>query len=182
LGHDVLLEQEGDYRSTITLIGARDVIMRHSPWSVAEAKKKEHPGHEHLAFAPGRVLIAEDARCVQRSVAMFLHKLQLEFDMAENGVVACQMAEKSLEENKPYTAILMDMQMPKMNGRDATRRLRQHGWTGPIIAVSVSEEDEGYVEALDAGCNDYIRKPVTQQKLQEVLEEFLASDQPSEPA
>ena len=57
-------------------------------------------------------------------------------DVAEDGRLACEMAEKSRAEGRPYDLILMDIQMPRMNGYEATRWLRQHGWQGPIVALT----------------------------------------------
>lgn len=127
---------------------------------------------------PGRVLVVEDAMCIQRSVGALLRKMHMLVDMAEDGQVACKMADRSLVENMPYDLILMDMQMPKMNGRDATRLLREHGWNRPIIAVSATPEDEGYEDSIKIGCDDYICKPVTEQKLLNSLAQFLKAAPP----
>jgi CheY-like chemotaxis protein len=139
-----------------------------------EAVSKESaPAEADVPASSGRLLIAEDAQCVRRSVGMILGNMQLDVDMAENGLIACQMAEKSVAEGKPYDLILMDMHMPKMNGRDATRHLREYGWRGPIVAVSVSGEPEDQSDFLKAGCDDCVVKPVTQKKLQAVLTRYL---------
>ena len=65
-----------------------------------------------------------------------LQQMNLEVEIAEDGRVACQMAEKSQAEGRPYDLILMDIQMPRMNGYEATQWLRQHGWQGPIVALT----------------------------------------------
>ena len=56
--------------------------------------------------------------------------------IAEDGGLAYEMAEESQAEGRPYDWILMDIQMPKTNGRQATRRLREHGWQGVIVALT----------------------------------------------
>ncbi len=149
------------------------IMTWHSPWV------HSHLTEEPIEMKPARVLVVEDAMCIQRSVGALLRKMHMLVDMAEDGQVACKMADRSLVENMPYDLILMDMQMPKMNGRDATRLLREHGWNRPIIAVSVAPEDEGYEDSINIGCDDYIGKPVTEQKLRNVLEQFLKALPPA---
>ena len=125
---------------------------------------------EAEALPPGsRLLVAEDARCVQMALGSVLRRMNLEADMVDNGQAACDMAMQSKTDGKPYDAILMDMQMPKMNGKQAASWLRDHGWEGPIIAVSVHTSDRDHSEFLKAGCDDYLCKPVTEASLKSVL-------------
>jgi CheY-like chemotaxis protein len=83
------------------------------------------------------------------------------------------MAEKSHAEGRPYDLILMDIQMPKMNGHEATRWLRQHGWRGPIVALTAHALVGDREKCLEAGCDDYIPKPVTARGLRNVMARFL---------
>jgi two-component system, sensor histidine kinase and response regulator len=117
----------------------------------------------------GRLLIAEDSRCVQAALGMLLRKLGIEADVANNGQAACEMAMKSQADGRPYDLILMDVQMPKMNGKQAASWLRDNGWQGPIVAVSVFASDRDHEEFLRAGCDDYLAKPVTEANLQDIL-------------
>jgi CheY-like chemotaxis protein len=121
----------------------------------------------------GKLLVAEDARCAQMALGSLLRHLEIQADMVDNGQAACDMAMKSLTEGKPYDAILMDVQMPKMNGKQAASWLRNHGWDGPIIAVSVHASDKDHAEFLKAGCDDYLCKPVTEATLRDVLCHYL---------
>jgi two-component system, sensor histidine kinase and response regulator len=113
----------------------------------------------------GRVLVVEDALCMQTLVRAFLKKMELDTDMAENGQVACDMAMRSLADGRPYDVILMDIQMPKMNGKQATKWLREHNWKGPILAVSMHSTDKERNSFLAAGCTDCLAKPITKDLL-----------------
>jgi CheY-like chemotaxis protein len=120
-----------------------------------------------------RVLVVEDAICMQAIVRAFLQKMELEADMAENGRLACDMAMRSITEGRPYDVILMDIQMPKMNGKQATKWLREHQWKGPIIAVSMHSTDKDRAAFLAAGCNDCLAKPVTKDLLCSALSPYV---------
>ena len=83
------------------------------------------------------------------------------------------MAEKSQAEERPYDLILMDIQMPKMNGYQAVEWLRQHGWRGPIVALTAHAMQNDREKCLAAGCDDYLVKPVIMTELQDVLVRYL---------
>lgn len=120
-----------------------------------------------------RLLIVEDAICMQRILSSILDKVDLVAEVAENGKVACEMAERSRTEGRPYDLILMDTMMPKLDGCEATKWLRKHGWEGPIVAVSALEAIEDRERCLRAGCNEHIAKPVAEDRLHEVCQRFL---------
>jgi CheY-like chemotaxis protein len=146
--------------------------MQSSPQAVSAEHPEGATGQKQPAHRP-RVLVAEDAECTQRIVDVILGKLHVDVDMAEDGHVACDMAARSKAEGRPYDLILMDMQMPKMNGKEATQWLHEHGWKGPIVAVSVRASESDRREFLAAGCDDYIPKPITGTELREVLSRYL---------
>jgi CheY-like chemotaxis protein len=128
--------------------------------------RHETPAENDTSLRPrGRVLVVEDALCMQAIVGAFLQKMELEVDMAVNGQVGCDMAMQSLADGRPYDVILMDIQMPKMNGKQATKWLREHEWKGPIIAVSMHSTDKDRASFLTAGCTDCLAKPITKDLL-----------------
>jgi len=99
----------------------------------------------------GKVLLAEDNADNQRLVSMYLKKLGAEVVMANNGKEAIE-----LTGNDEFDLILMDMQMPVMNGIDATSRLREMGYVKPIVALTGNAMKEDVDACLDAGCNDFV--------------------------
>jgi CheY-like chemotaxis protein len=101
--------------------------------------------------------------------------MNLEVDLAGDGRAVCAMAEKSQAEGRPYDLIFMDIQMPEMNGYEATQWLRQHGWQGPIVALTAHAMLGDREKCLAAGCDDYLSKPVTTPDLQKIATRYLAA-------
>jgi len=121
-----------------------------------------------------RVLLIEDGPDNQRLIKFILEKAGAQVDVAENGQVGVTMAlgdglDKPDRENFPYDVILMDMQMPVMNGYDAARILRQKGYKGPIIALTAHAMASDRDKCIEAGCNDYATKPISRKKLIETI-------------
>jgi len=83
------------------------------------------------------------------------------------------MAERSKAEGRPYDVVLMDIRMPEMDGYEATQWLRQHGWEGPIVALTAYALASDREKCLAAGCSDYLSKPFTTEQLEEVLARYL---------
>ncbi|MDA1073346.1 MAG: ATP-binding protein [Proteobacteria bacterium] len=100
------------------------------------------------------ILVAEDNPINQQLALEFLKRAGATADIAETGRQAIEMATEH-----EYDAILMDIHMPELDGLEATRSLREHGLTLPIIAVSADALAQRQSAALDAGCNGYITKP-----------------------
>ncbi len=135
--------------------------------------ENETPIAENNAFLEGpiaeartiRILMAED-NPVNRKVALsMLKRLGYQADVAENGLKVLQ----ALQE-KPYDIVLMDVQMPEMDGLEATRRIRDSGYNTCIIAMTAHSMGESRDECLDAGMNAYISKPIEIEELARVLE------------
>jgi len=116
----------------------------------------------------GRVLLAEDNDNLQRLLSLNLGKLGLQVELAGNGEVAVSMA---LE--KHYDLVLMDMQMPVLSGLDAVRQLRERGYTQPIVALTANASQEDRRQCLEAGCNEFLSKPITGERLYACLEQLL---------
>jgi PAS domain S-box-containing protein len=124
----------------------------------------------------GRLLLVEDDPEVQLLMAHLFRRLNVEADVAGNGETGCQRARTSLLEGRPYDLILMDVQMPVLDGLQATRRLRQEGWTGPIVALTAHAMTGDRQKCLEAGCDDYLSKPVAQSTLHALLEHYCGSN------
>ncbi len=112
-----------------------------------------------------RILLAEDSIDNQRIISLILRNAGFQVDVADNGQITYETAMASLQEGKPYDMILMDMQMPIMEGHEATRRLRAAGYNRPIVALTAHATIDDRRTCLDAGCNFYITKPINRAEL-----------------
>lgn len=134
---------------------------------VAELKEQE-VASERLTLLKKKVLVVEDSEDNQYLIAHFLENENLEIDTAENGKVALEKAQK----NK-YDLILMDIQMPVMDGYTATVRLRQMGIFAPVIAITAHAMASDRAHCREVGCNSYLTKPLKRDSLRKAVRSFL---------
>lgn len=118
----------------------------------------------------GQLLLVEDNKENQRLMFTLLKRMGLTAELAVNGKEAVKMAEV-----KNYDLILMDIQMPIMNGEDATYALRQLGYQQPIVACTANVMVDDKERYIAAGCNDVIAKPINRQQFTQVLKKFLGA-------
>jgi CheY-like chemotaxis protein len=108
----------------------------------------------------GRILLVEDGPDNQRLIAFLLRKAGADVEIAEDGQAALERVAAAALAGNPYQLILMDMQMPRMDGYTATKELRQRGVHAPIVALTAHAMSTDRERCLAAGCTDYLSKPI----------------------
>ncbi|HKY02388.1 MAG TPA: CHASE2 domain-containing protein [Burkholderiales bacterium] len=131
--------------------------------SIEEARAMREPLH-------GRVLLAEDNEDIRLLIELQLRRLGLETVAVSNGLAAVETA---LAEN--FDAILMDMEMPLMNGHEAVNVLRTRNYSGTILALTAHHEGVEVERALTSGCDGVIHKPIALESLRSSLRPVLRS-------
>ncbi len=137
---------------------------------------------DESAAAPCRILLADDSIDNRLLIRAYLGKTGYRLDEAENGQVAVDKLLSGL-----YDLVLMDIQMPVMDGFSAVRRIRQwerenSGRHTPIIALTASTFDETVRKAIEAGCDSHLGKPLKRSTLLRVIRETTLSERPDKPA
>lgn len=131
-------------------------------------KEDEKAKVVHVAnFNDLRILAAEDSLDNQSLLKLYLQPTGASMAFANNGAEAVQMADHGA-----YDLILMDIQMPQMDGFEAVEKLRQRNWCGPIVALSAHAHEPERNRALSTGFDGYLVKPITREKLWESIASF----------
>ncbi len=174
MGGTIWVESEFGNGSTFTftVLLERGIELDIDTAAVNEAAA---PAESQLSFAGRHILLAEDIEINREIVASMLESVQLVIDYAENGREAVN---KFTQTPELYDLIFMDVQMPEMDGYEATRTIRQmsleEAKTVPIIAMTANVFREDIEKCLQAGMNDHIGKPLAYGELLEKLQFFLS--------
>ncbi|MFA0082039.1 ATP-binding protein [Vibrio breoganii] len=123
-----------------------------------------------LIFPNARILLVEDNDINQELAVGILEPFEVSIDIAVNGQQAIDKAK-----DNEYDLVLMDIQMPVMDGYQATFILKKSGYPTPIVAMTANVMDEDIQRAKDSGFDDHIGKPIDLDKLQSVLSRYLDS-------
>ncbi|PEQ10490.1 hypothetical protein B2G71_21930 [Novosphingobium sp. PC22D] len=152
------------------------------PLSPADKAVMQVPEQQLSAQAGGtfsslRVLIAEDHDVNQELMRAIGERLGLPIDIARDGVEAVSMVERAAGAGDPYRLVLMDVQMPEMDGIAAARELRARGYSKtvlPIVALTANAYVDDIAACLDAGMQAHLSKPVSIEELQRTLTKWAA--------
>ena len=134
-----------------------------------------------LSAPPGqldcRILLVEDDQDHQPLLALMLQKAGSDVTIAENGKVAVDLARAARDVGMPFDMVVMDVQMPVLDGVAATQTLRAEGFINPIIALTARAMSTDRDRCFAAGCDDFLSKPVTRTELVRLLAVHLRRSQ-----
>jgi CheY-like chemotaxis protein len=132
--------------------------------------------NENPPSAPtGRVLLADDGADNQLLVSTILRRAGYEVTIAGDGQQACELALTAWRQRKPFDIVLMDMEMPVLDGFCATARLRRDGYPGFIVALTGHTDPQDRAACLAAGCDEHLGKPVMRSPLLERMAQWMQS-------
>lgn len=131
--------------------------------AINSSKTLADSSHRH-----GRVLIVDDAADNRTIVSIYLDKMGLDYEVAENGM---QGVDKALKEK--FDVILMDIQMPELDGFEAVQLLRDRNYSGPIIALTAHAMKGDKEKCLMRGFNDYLSKPLSKDSLRQTIDKYI---------
>ncbi|WP_145348518.1 PAS domain-containing protein [Rosistilla ulvae] len=122
-----------------------------------------------------RILVVDDRRDIRFLSRRLLTKAGAEVDEAEDGQVALTMVREKLARDEWYDLVLLDMQMPRLDGYQTAQQLRKLGFAGPIIALTADAMQGDMTRCIECGCNDYLSKPINVQRLTSMVHRFTTS-------
>ncbi|WP_425618858.1 ATP-binding protein [Anatilimnocola sp. NA78] len=146
-------------------VGGEETTSR-APQSPVVQNKVQLPGNTH-------VLLVEDGPDNQRLISHVLKKAGATVALAENGEQGVRVALAASDRGEAFDVILMDMQMPVLDGYAATSRLRKIGYLQPIIALTAHAMAGDRQKCLAAGCDDYLQKPIDRDQLVQLIRRYV---------
>jgi CheY-like chemotaxis protein len=176
LGGDVSVQSELGTGSTFTVTIATG--------NLTGISKVDHDLDESTVESPDllpvdicldcKILIVDDRREIRMLSRHFLTKAGAVTCEAEDGEHALRVVEDTWQNNSNFDLILLDMQMPRLDGYATATELRKKGYVGPIIALTADAMQGDMKRCLECGCDDYLSKPIDRQKLLEKVSFYLA--------
>lgn len=147
-----------------------------APFFTSKTPPLASPSDDNTSGKRVRVLVAED-NYVNQEVVLRMLRLEDIFDVvvAKDGQEALDVVQESMTVGQPFDLILMDVQMPIMDGRESTQRIRQIGYQAPIVALSAFSDETNQEACLASGMNSFLGKPIKRPALKNVLKTYCST-------
>lgn len=183
LGGDIRVTSQLGIGSTfeLTVFNGQPRAAKNSTASERSAAPVPAPTREPQKIN-GAILLVEDGPDNQRLIAAILKRAGADVEVVENGLLGVESCIKATEIGRPFGLVLMDMQMPVMDGYTATRTLRERGYTGTIVALTAHAMSGERERCIRAGCDDYLTKPIDRHVLIDSVAKFLSQQSESRAA
>lgn len=154
-GSHFYIEIRPDLPEKLSMVGQSSVILDST---------KQNLEQPHKLLSGIKVLLVEDSPDNQMLITMYLKKVGAQIKTASDGLEGLELAR-----NEKFDMILMDVQMPRMDGHTATKTLRSINYAGPIIALTAHAMKEERLRCFESGFTDFLTKPIDLNHLIEVL-------------
>ena len=162
-GGKIKVESEKDKGSSFIFDIPKNTTNRELP-----DQKKNLKDQVHNRFNGELILIVEDDEINYQVLSSILTIANLKYERAENGKKAIDMFLKN-----NYRLVLMDIQLPEMNGWETTMKIRENDSVIPIIALTAYSSDPTRKKSMEAGCNEFVMKPINKVKLLQLIDKYL---------
>lgn len=155
LGGDVCITKSVEGKGSTFLISIQDQPLKNQ-FQMTKRSRHDQPALLETGILNGiKVLVVDDSPDNQHLIWVFLNKYGATIDFADNGLIGYRKAISG-----SHDVVLMDIQMPEMDGYTATQKLREAGYKKPIIALTAHAMSEVRKKCLNVGCTDHLTKPI----------------------
>jgi signal transduction histidine kinase/DNA-binding NarL/FixJ family response regulator len=181
MGGDIEVQSDPGEGSTFTFwceVGSLEGAgWLHSPADLMSSRRRLGESantNQEQTMLRGRVLLAEDGIDNQRLISLVLRKAGADVTLVDNGLKAVEQCQNAVENGLPFDLVLMDMQMPVMDGYSAAARLRSEGYKGLIVALTAHAMSGDKERCLRAGCDDFCTKPIEKRSFLHFCQRWLS--------
>lgn len=177
LGGEICVQSEKGKGSKFTVtIATGDISEVKMIQPQASTEPKEEPKEEEEIVLNCNVLVVDDRREIRFLSKRFLTLAGASIAEAVDGEQAIAVVTEAMQQNQPFDLILLDMQMPKLDGYETARQLRKLGFNAPIIALTADAMQGDMTRCIECGCNDYLSKPIDKTLLLQTINRYVNSD------
>ena len=176
LGGEISVESESGKGSTFTAtIDTGDIegVKMIQPTLIAESTNRSESTEEFILDC--HVLVVDDRRDIRFLSRRFLTQTGAKVTEAVDGEQAVEIVAEAMRKDFVFDLILLDMQMPKLDGYESARQLRKLGYMGPIIALTADAMQGDMTRCIECGCNDYLSKPIDRFIMLQMVQRYIRS-------